>query len=82
MEHRRAHIRLVRDNEVTTFVSWINGDGTATKYTLENFDGSHRVSARSLLGVMYFSADHNDDMYLVNETNDGEFPTWIDIFRV
>ena len=82
MEHRRAHIRLVRDNDVTTFVSLMNSDGTAMKYTLENFDGSHRVSARSILGVMYFCADHNDDTFLVNETEDGVFPKGIDAFRI
>ena len=81
MEHTRAHIRLMTNQDAVDFVSILNSDGTAIKYSLENFDGTRRVEARSLLGVLYFTTEHNDDTYLVNDTN-GEIPTTIDKFRV
>ena len=44
--------------------------------------GVYRANARSLLGVMYAMTDFNDEMYLVNETEDGEFPFAVDKYRV
>lgn len=81
MQHIRAHIRLMTNQDAVEFVSILNRDGTANKYSLESFDGSRRVEARSLLGVLYFTTEHNEDTYLVNETND-EIPTGIDKFRI
>lgn len=71
------------NQEAVEFVSLLNSDGTAEKYMLESADGRYRVDARSLLGVLYFTTEHNDDTYLVNETNPNfVFPTSIDKFRV
>lgn len=82
MPHSRAHIRLNTMYEVNEFVSTINKDGTINKYMIEDFEGKQRVSARSLVGVLYAMTDFNDNMFFVNETVDGEFPSFIDSYRV
>lgn len=83
MAYTRAHIRLTTNTEAAAFVSMLNSDGTTNKYMLESADGTHRVDARSLLGVLYFSVEHNDDTYLVNESDkEAALPTFIDQFRV
>lgn len=79
--HSRAHIRLITMSEVNEFVKTINSDGTTSHYVIENADGSLRVNARSLEGVLYASVDYNDEMYLVNDTFDGIYPN-IEKFRV
>lgn len=78
----RAHIRLNTPQEASEFVQLINSDGTATKYTITDASGKYRVSARSLIGVIYAMTDFNDEMYLVNETDDGVFPYVIDQYRM
>jgi hypothetical protein len=78
----RAHIRLNTPQEASEFVQLINSDGTATKYTITEASGKYRVSARSLIGVIYSMTDFNDEMYLVNETEDGVFSHVIDKYRV
>ena len=50
--------------------------------TLENFDGSLRVNARSIHGIIYAASDYSDEMFLVNESDDGVFPSGIDKYRV
>ena len=80
-EYNRAKIRLITNQNAVDFVSTINSDGTANKFSLENFDRSYRVNARSLLGVLYFITEHGDDTYLVNDNN-GQIPSSIDKFRV
>ena len=81
MPYSRAHIRLNNTQEANEFVSMINSDGTADKYTIEDFNGKQRVNARSLIGVIYALTDFNDEMYLVNESNDKEFPHFVDKYR-
>lgn len=78
----RAHIRLNTPQEASEFVQLINSDGTTTKYTITDATGKYRANARSLIGVLYAMTDFNDNMYLVNETEDGAFPTMIDQYRV
>ena len=82
MEHIRAHIRLITNQDAMEFVEALNSDGSVYKYCLENFDGTYRVEARSLLGVLYFVTEHSNDIYLVNETNPTLIPHKIDKFRV
>ena len=82
MSYTRAHIRVNTSNDVIKFVSIINSDGTTDKYVLENEDGTFRTEARSFLGTLYFSTEHGDNTYLVNETEDGVYPSGIDEFRV
>ena len=78
----RAHIRINTPQEAADFVQKINSDGTTNKYTLVNDTGIYRADARSLLGVIYAMTDFNDNMYFVNETVDGVFPSLIDMYRV
>lgn len=79
MPHVRAHIRLNTATEASKFVSTLNED----HYVLENFDGSVRVNAHSFLGVLYIMTEHADEMFVVNTTNDGIFPSVIfDKYRI
>ena len=82
MVRTRAHIRINTTNEATEFVSQMNTDGTVDKYSIEDLEGNQRANARSLLGVIYAMSDYNDEMYLVNETNNGVFPSFVDSYRV
>lgn len=82
MQHARAHIAFRNVNEANNFVCELNSDGTAKKYTLENFNGSYRVDARSILGVIYMMSEYDDEIYMVDETSGGELPGFIDKYRV
>lgn len=82
MPHTRAHIRLNVEKDVQDFVSDINSDGTTNKYVLENFDSTHIVDARSYLGVLYFAVEHHDDTFLVNLSEDGRIPFFVDKYRI
>ena len=77
----RAHIMLNTLTDANEFVSAINSDGTVDKFIIEDGIGDRRVNARSLLGVVYAMSDYSEHMYLVNDTNDGVFPSSIDSFR-
>jgi hypothetical protein len=81
MPHSRAHIRVITTAEAAQFVADLNSDGTANKYVIENFDCSNRVNARSLLGVIYAMTEHQDEMFLVNVTEDGEYPFSVNKYR-
>lgn len=82
MSYIRAHIRVNNPTEAAEFVSKLNSDGSTNSYVIENKDGKHRVNARSLLGVIYACADYSDSMYLVNDSEDGNFPSFINDYRV
>ena len=82
MSYIRAHIRVNNPTEAAEFVSKINSDGSTNSYAIENESGKARVNARSLLGVIYACTDYADHMYLVNDTDDGNFPSFIDSYRV
>lgn len=81
MPHVRAHIRINTTEEASRFVSELNSDGSTNKYVIEDFNCGSRINARSLLGVIYAMTEHQDEMFLVNETNDGFFPFFIDKYR-
>lgn len=82
MGYIRAHIRLNNTTEATELISKLNSDGTTTRYTIESFDKTQRVNARSLLGVLYAMTDFNDEMYFVNETDPASIPSFLDKYRV
>lgn len=82
IEHSRAHIQLLTMRDIDGFVSALNRDGSSDRYTIENFDGTLRINARSLNGVIYAAMDYNAQMYLVNETHDGVLPSAVDMYRV
>ena len=73
----RTKIRLETNSEVTNFVRLLNSDGSIDKYIVEDESSTCRVGARSYLGMLYASSEFADNMYLVNETEDGKFPTFI-----
>lgn len=77
----RAHIRLETTADVTRFVNGFTGVGGSDEFVVETADNNYRVSARSLLGMMYMASEHANSMYLVNHTNEGSFPHFIDEFR-
>ena len=81
MPHSRAHLRLSTTAEVSEFIAKINTDGTTDKYVIEDFNGVQRANARSLIGVIYAMSDFNDELYLVNMSRDGVFPSFIDAYR-
>ena len=81
-EDIRIHIRINSNDEAARLVTILNGDGSLNKYMIENYDGTERINARSLMGVIYMCGVHNDDTYLVNDTNNGDFPLEIDDFQV
>ena len=82
MPHTRAHIRLNTMDEIKTFIDQLNRIGGIDKFMVEDFDGKQRVSARSVVGMLYAMTDFNDNMYFVNDTNDGVFPNFINVYRV
>ena len=81
MPHVRAYIFINTTEEASRFVSELNSDGSVNSYFIENFNGTSRVNARSLLGVIYAMTEHQDNMFLVNETEDGIFPSCINKYR-
>ena len=81
-EHIRAKIRLNTMKEIETFIDQLNRIGGVDKFMVEDFDGKQRVSARSVVGMLYAMTDFNDNMFFVNDTNDGIFPNFIDAYRI
>lgn len=79
MPHSRAHIRLNNQTEAMNLVQLLSEH--KDEFSIEDFSGSHRVNAKSIIGVMYASMDFNDEMFLVNDSS-GEIPNSIDAFRV
>lgn len=78
--HVRAKIALLTQQEVVDFIKALC-DGRNDFYDVENFSGTKVVNARSILGMLYATGEFPDEMYLVNITNDGYFPSEIDNFR-
>ena len=82
-QYTRAHIRLSSMDEVGAFVKMMmTSTPVESQYRVETADGSRAVNARSYVGMIYMSAEHSNEMYLVNETNNGVFPVELDAFRI
>ena len=80
MSHLRAQINVTTQTEILKLISNLsNLDDT---FTVENFNGSIRVNARSIMGMLYITAECGDQLYLVNNTHDGVFPALLDELRV
>ena len=75
----RAHIQIYKTSDIERFVSLMEKEEDS--YLIVDFHGRQRADAKSKLGVFYAVAEFNDQLYLVNETNDGCFPAFIDEFR-
>ena len=76
----RAHIRLNNQTDVLAFVQEVCKHDDS--FSIENKDGSRRVNAKSVIGVKYTMADFSDEMYLVNDTTDGNIPVALNKYRV
>lgn len=68
----RLRIRILSQNDVVTLVNSLNT--WVDKFILESEDGTYRVNAKSVLGVLYFVSEHPMDTYLVNMTSGGYYP--------
>ena len=78
--HIRAHIRLTNQAEVMVFIQSLSKFND--NFSIENQKGSHRVNAKSVIGVMYTMFDFPEDMYLVNDSRDGFIPAFVDSYRM
>ena len=76
----RAHIRLSNQAEVMTFIQHLTKFND--KFSIENRKGTHRVDAKSVIGVMYTMYDFPEEMYLVNDSQDGFIPSFVDSYRM
>lgn len=77
--HRRMPISITTQRQGFEFIKALGGLNDS--FSIENFDGSARVDARSMMGVLYALSEMAEDMYLVNNTNDGEFPITMEQYR-
>ena len=80
MNKIRAHISLDTQKKILDFITQMNLEPDI--YFIENESGTCRVDAHSMLGVIYASGDFVTEMYLVNETENGYFPFFINEYRV
>lgn len=76
----RAEIRLTTAQDIANFVSALNADGTPNHFTIVNEDGTLSVNARSYLGTLYAATEFGR-IFLINQTEDGKFPSGIDNYR-
>lgn len=76
----RAHITLDTQTTILDFLRLLGND--TDHYVVENRDGTHRVNARSMLGLLYMATEHPSEMFVINETNNGHFPPALDNFRI
>lgn len=76
----RAHIALDTQSTLLDFLKLLGNDGD--RFVIENGDGSHRVNARSMLGLLYMATEHPKDLFILNLDHDGEFPAALDNFRI
>ena len=77
--HSRAHIRLNNQTDVLNFVTALSK--FEDTFSIENANGKHRVNAKSVIGVMYTMMDFPEELFLVNETNNGFIPAFVDSYR-
>ena len=77
--HARAHIRLTSQAEVMDFIQGLSK--FEDSFSIESRSGMHRVNAKSVIGVMYTMLDFPEELYLVNDTNDGVIPGFVDAYR-
>lgn len=78
--HSRAHIRLNSQTEVIAFIQELCKQDDS--FSIENMNGNHRVNAKSVIGVMYTMLDFPEELYLVNDTNNGVIPSFVDEYRI
>ena len=77
--HVRAKIELSSRENIIDFI-YALCDGSTDFFSIENFNGTMKVNARSILGVIYAVTEF-DALFLINDTTDRRFPASIDKFR-
>jgi hypothetical protein len=80
MSYVRAEICIIKQSDILKLLSILSE--SEDKFTIENFDGSRKVNARSIMGVLYITAECGAELFLVNNTHDGVYPPAIDDMRV
>lgn len=76
----RAHIALDTQSSVLELLKILGNEGD--RFVIENADASHRVNARSMLGLLYMVTEHPSELFIMNIDKDGEFPPALDNFRI
>jgi len=66
--HIRARVRIVTQSEAVEFINALCDGKITDRFDLENFESSQRVNARSILGVLYATAEFKDEIYLVKRS--------------
>lgn len=77
--HVRARIRINTMSEKNEFQAHL--DMASDHFYIEDFTATRRIDPKSNLGMMYAMGEF-ESMFLVNETNDGFFPDFVDKYRV
>ena len=76
----RAHIALDTQPVILDFLQMLHND--SDNYIVESRDGSYKVNARSMLGLLYMATEHPTELFIRNMTHDGSFPPALDNFRM
>ena len=76
---KKISLKLDTPNKITDFMLAMNNFHTTDEYCLINNQGG-LVDAKSTLSVVYAGVAF-DKIFLVNRTNDGVFPPFIDQFK-
>ena len=71
--HVRAKIELSSLDDIINFI-YALCDGSTDFYSVENFNSTEIVNARSILGMLC-ALSEVDSMFLVNTTTEGRFPS-------
>lgn len=78
--HSRAHIELKSQMDVVEFIQKLIR--FKDNFSIENKNATTRINAKSILGVILAMYEHAGEMYLVNDSNDGFIPSFVDHYRV
>lgn len=73
----RKLLKFHSQHQILDFI--LKMENETDEYVLEDFRGWLRVNAHSINGALYASRDF-DNIYIMNVTNHGEFPSFIEEF--
>lgn len=79
VNYSRARVCVIGQKQMLEFMQLFYDFGDV--YRVEDKTGTQRANVKSILGLMYAMMEFGEEMYLVNLTNDGHFPTKIDKYR-
>ena len=78
MSRNGARLRLRSGEDAYALVEMLRA--SEDTFSIESRTGSHRVNAKSILGVFCMMLQFLDGMYLVNETHAGMIPACVSGF--